>query len=246
MASGGYGEDPRLKFTKSMIRSVLMSVKEGVLASRFLSDYRGITCENIPYKTLGYSTLEEFINSMPDVVLVRTVRGELTYFAVADEATQHIHDLIAKQKTAPKKSKPMKKIVSRFPRHHSHGIRAFSPRPLRPDFLVTQRHVSTYRSAFSDSPQYFTPPKARYPILPTPSFNLSELSPLTVTVGGDSSTIHRRIITGRQISQEGKDAIKAALSQKSPSSRKASSYQIPPRFQKQHSAADRPVAGKIV
>ncbi len=33
-------------------------------------DYRGLTCEILPFKELGYSTLDEFLKSVPDVVVM--------------------------------------------------------------------------------------------------------------------------------------------------------------------------------
>ena len=46
------------------------------------------------------------------VAIVSRVHGELTYFAVADQSTQHLQNLIQRQKSNPKKSKSFKKVYS--------------------------------------------------------------------------------------------------------------------------------------
>lgn len=95
-----------LEEVKSMLRAVLMSCKEGVPAHVLQRDYREVTQEPLPFKKLGFSNLDDFINSIPDVVRVRRNKeGEVVYHAVANEETAHIHSLVSKQKSTKKKKK---------------------------------------------------------------------------------------------------------------------------------------------
>ncbi|KAK7489405.1 hypothetical protein BaRGS_00019349 [Batillaria attramentaria] len=202
------GEDEKqLKSTKAMIRSVLISEKDGVPASRFMGDYRGITGENIPYKNFGYKSLEDFIRSIPDVVYARTGRGgELTYFAVADEATAHIQKLVSKQKS--KKTKPVRRGPARYPKAHSQFRKGgHSSAPYRPS------------SGFSTP---FAKPKMRSPPYGG-AFSSADVSPLMVTVrstsgnGLDQRLIERRAVPGinggRKMATR---ALRAAFGEKGP------------------------------
>ncbi|KAL3890207.1 hypothetical protein ACJMK2_002499, partial [Sinanodonta woodiana] len=107
----------QLKMIKSMLRSTLISSKEGIPARTLLRDYENLTQEPLSFKSLGFSSLEEFIQSIPDVVEVRrNAAGEIILHAVADESNKHILKLVSKQKmkktrklSAPRKLSPMTK-----------------------------------------------------------------------------------------------------------------------------------------
>merc|ERR1712029_1119937 len=62
-------EDPGslLVKTKKYLRSALLSTKGGVPAEQVYRDYRDLVGEGIPYRRLGYETLENFLTSVPDV-----------------------------------------------------------------------------------------------------------------------------------------------------------------------------------
>ncbi|XP_013385741.1 tudor domain-containing protein 7A-like [Lingula anatina] len=95
-----------LNGVKSMLRAVLQSSKEGVVAARLPGEYRGITGDPLPFKRLGYCTAEEFLRTLPDVVSARHNRdGELTYFAVADDSTAHIQRMVSAQRSNKSKKK---------------------------------------------------------------------------------------------------------------------------------------------
>ncbi|XP_070208882.1 tudor domain-containing protein 7B-like isoform X2 [Littorina saxatilis] len=252
----GVDESPVLKNTKACIRSVLMSCKEGVAASRFFYDYRDVTGESIPYQKLGFANVGNFIKSIPDVVCARTFGGEVTYFAVADAATQHIQSLIQRQKSNPKKSKSLRKGAARIPKFHSQVGRFMSSRGGHrpgPPFRPPPNNVSGFAQ-----PRHFG---LRSPL--ANSFNSSDFSPLTVTVrsrlGGveDERTIDRRegANGGRFMASS---ALKAAVREKKSELLQpvgpSRNYELPPRFQKMQSggvvtntggASDRPIAGRV-
>uniref|UniRef100_A0A673AMX0 Tudor domain containing 7 a n=1 Tax=Sphaeramia orbicularis TaxID=375764 RepID=A0A673AMX0_9TELE len=87
---------------EKMLRAVLQSSKNGVSIRSLQSDYRSLCGESIPFKKLGFSTLEEYLQSIPSVVHLEHRMGELRCFAVVCKATAHIAELVARQKSSKK------------------------------------------------------------------------------------------------------------------------------------------------
>ncbi|XP_070841564.1 tudor domain-containing protein 7A [Chaetodon trifascialis] len=87
---------------KKMLRSVLQSSKDGVSVSRLQSEYRSLCGETIPLKKLGYSRLEDYLQSIPSVVHLQYHNGELRCFATVCQETAHIAELVAKQRSSKK------------------------------------------------------------------------------------------------------------------------------------------------
>lgn len=114
-------DDPQnlLVKTKRYLRSCLLSTKGGVPAEQVYRDYRELVGEGIPYRRLGFDSLETFLTSVPDVCRIsRRPTGEVVVVAVADESTKHIQDLVSKQASkSKKKAKP--KRPSRKPMQQS-------------------------------------------------------------------------------------------------------------------------------
>ncbi|KAL3890208.1 hypothetical protein ACJMK2_002681 [Sinanodonta woodiana] len=96
--------DQQLKMVKSMLRATLISSKDGIPADTLLRDYEELTMEPLPFKSLGFSSLEEFIQSIPDVVeVIRNADGYTIYKAVACRSNKHILELVQRQKSRGKK-----------------------------------------------------------------------------------------------------------------------------------------------
>lgn len=128
-------EEKLMKQTKSMLRAVLISAPRGVVARRLQAEYKSITGTSIPYHRLGYSSLEDFLRSIPDVIHARPgTTGELTFFGVADSSTEHIAKLVSKQrkpKLSRARSTPPRAF---FPRQnkffgHRSPMKPSGPRP---------------------------------------------------------------------------------------------------------------------
>ena len=99
------GNEKELAMVKGLLRSVLMSSKEGVPAHVLQRDYREQTFESLPFQKFGFRNLDAFIESMPDVVRIkRTPAGEI-YHAVADETTAHISKMVSKQRSNKKRTR---------------------------------------------------------------------------------------------------------------------------------------------
>ena len=84
---------------KKDIRALLISAPLGVPAQIFAKDYRQMNGKEIPYREIGYRSLDDFIWSIPDVVRVGMgPTGLVTFYPVATKETQHIVNMIKKQK----------------------------------------------------------------------------------------------------------------------------------------------------
>ena len=85
---------------KRTVRALLISAKHGCTPKQLLSDYKRITGECLPYETLGYSTFMQYVKSIPDVVQITSQQGMTVLRGIADESTDHIAKMVARQKTA--------------------------------------------------------------------------------------------------------------------------------------------------
>jgi hypothetical protein len=66
----------------------------------------------IPYQDLGYRSLEQFLNSLPDVSVQLGHGGEMILHAIPNKNTEHIAALVSKQKSPSKKSRSTGRNVS--------------------------------------------------------------------------------------------------------------------------------------
>ncbi|GFU34920.1 tudor domain-containing protein 7 [Nephila pilipes] len=111
------------------LRSVTQSCKGGVPLTRLERDYRDLLGTRIPFKELGYNTLEGFIRDIPDVIcLKKNWEGQLMAEGVADASTAHIASLVSRQKQSKPPSRGNRKpYLSRrggsSTRHRSRGSR---------------------------------------------------------------------------------------------------------------------------
>ncbi|GBM55232.1 hypothetical protein AVEN_158118-1 [Araneus ventricosus] len=83
------------------LRSVTQSCKGGVPLYRLERDYKDLLGTPIPYRELGFNSLETFIQDIPDVIsLKRNREGQFMAEGVADAATAHIASLVSRQRQA--------------------------------------------------------------------------------------------------------------------------------------------------
>ena len=61
------GSPALLERTRRNLRSVLMSEKLGVPLELLARDYRQLVGEDLPWTGLGFPTLQELLDSLPDV-----------------------------------------------------------------------------------------------------------------------------------------------------------------------------------
>ncbi|KAG8512179.1 Tudor domain-containing protein 7, partial [Galemys pyrenaicus] len=88
-----------------MLRAVLQSHKNGIALPRLQGEYKSLTGDWIPFKQLGYPSLEAYLRSVPAVVRIETTRsGEITCYAVACTETARIAQLVARQRSSKRKT----------------------------------------------------------------------------------------------------------------------------------------------
>ena len=82
---------------KKYLRSILLASKGGVPGAQVVAKYKDIVGESVPYRRFNFNSLEEFLQSIPDVCRI-TVRGrEVMVVGVETPETKHIKDLIQRQ-----------------------------------------------------------------------------------------------------------------------------------------------------
>ncbi|XP_060571770.1 tudor domain-containing protein 7-like isoform X2 [Ruditapes philippinarum] len=207
-------EEEEIKKVKSLLRSVLIGVKEGVLATRLQKEYKEIVGENIPYLKMGFPSFEKFILSMPDVARIDRRGGDIMIKAVADKSTSHIQALVSKQR-----SKRVNKPVRR-PRGGG-GSRFLPP-----------RGSSQYRPP--RTPIHHMP-RTTLPSFVSPPFQQS-LTPVTISVGSGNRTIRvgANPMFNKAMSEANNDRIINRPGQQ------ASRFEVPPRFRKRIGGASPP------
>ncbi|KAJ2947850.1 hypothetical protein O0L34_g9639 [Tuta absoluta] len=86
------------------LRATLISVKGALTIRQANIDYKALLGEPIPYKRLGYATLEKLFLDVPGFK-VSQQNGEWYVDAIASQETQHIAAMVSKQKGSKKSVK---------------------------------------------------------------------------------------------------------------------------------------------
>ncbi|XP_027041695.1 tudor domain-containing protein 7-like [Pocillopora damicornis] len=191
--------------TDIMLRSVLVSVGRTGLALRWLDkEYKSITYSAIPYQEMGFSSLEKYIKSIPEVAtLSRDADGEYVVHGVPSEADKHVAKLIAKQKKPKRKAKAKarrpvhasmhKSGVGRSVALHRAPVRK-SPQAASSRVSVAPSRVGVAPSRFGTTPR-FVPPR----MMRAPGTNTSV----------DRNGVEQQI--AQQIQQQAKNMVAASL-----------------------------------
>ena len=138
--------------TKKALRALLISAPRGVPKRLLWTDYKMVIGKELPFRNLGFSSLEDFIHGIPDVIRVGPgVNGEPTLFPVVTSETEQIARFVATQKKPKlKKSLAPPAIVapsklSGFSAKSSFGRSRTRSRP---------KNVNSFSS--SRNPRYFS------------------------------------------------------------------------------------------
>ncbi|KAJ7397978.1 Tudor domain-containing protein 7 [Pitangus sulphuratus] len=87
------------------LRAVLHAFKNGIRLSELQSEYKSLTNELIPFRHLGYDTLEGYLESIPGVVRMEENKmGEVVCHAVSCSETVRVAQLVARQRSSKKKT----------------------------------------------------------------------------------------------------------------------------------------------
>ncbi|XP_037828317.1 tudor domain-containing protein 5 isoform X2 [Lucilia sericata] len=91
-------EKSALNEVKAILKSLVLSSPEKITIEKLNRDYRDVEGQFIPFRRLGYGNLEEFLRSIPDTLRVFGSGPTAMVCFVANEKSDHIHDMIMKQK----------------------------------------------------------------------------------------------------------------------------------------------------
>ena len=92
-----------LERTKKSLRSVLMAEKDNLALSMLEKEYYDMYEESIPWRRLLFSSLEDFLRSIPSVCRVTNIGFSAFVSAVTDQNTHHIRQMVAVTKKKGKK-----------------------------------------------------------------------------------------------------------------------------------------------
>lgn len=96
------------------LRATLISVKGALTIKQCNRDYRELQGEWIPFKKLGYPSLDKLFLDVPGFKVTQN-NGEWYVDAIASQETQHIATMVARQKSS-KKATPKLNYLNRFPK----------------------------------------------------------------------------------------------------------------------------------
>lgn len=87
---------------ETILSSILATQKDGLPLQALDDEYQANVGTSIPYQELGYDTLAEFLESVPEVVsLQRAPDGEIVAHAAYNAMTAHVTKMVAEQKPGP-------------------------------------------------------------------------------------------------------------------------------------------------
>lgn len=92
-----------LEEDKIIIRSLLISFKDGCTLTCFKKEYQKMIGNHLPFKKFGYKNEIEYLKAIPDVVRISYCGNDPHLMCVPDEKSIHIHKLVSKQKPSKHK-----------------------------------------------------------------------------------------------------------------------------------------------
>ncbi|XP_061385760.1 tudor domain-containing protein 7 [Danaus plexippus] len=123
------------------LRATLLSVKGAITIKQCNRDYRELQGEWIPFKKLGYPTLEKLFQDVPGFKITQ-VNGDWVVDAIASQETQHIASMVARQKTNKKQIIKLNH-TNRFPKKQGSWRKP----------THTSNYTSSYNNQYSN--QYY-------------------------------------------------------------------------------------------
>lgn len=92
------------------IRALLMSSPAALTIEELRRDFHNFMDRPIPFRDLGYSSLEDMLHDMTEVINITYKRGMMCLEVIPDDTTRHIAKLVSKQKISnPQKYATMRR-----------------------------------------------------------------------------------------------------------------------------------------
>ncbi|KAM3967660.1 tudor domain-containing protein 7 tapas [Aphomia sociella] len=121
------------------LRATLLSVKGAITIKQCNRDYRELQGDWIPFKKLGYPTLDKLFLDIPGFKVSQT-NGEWFVDAIASQDSQHIAAMVSRQKSS-KKANIKLSYPNRFPKKQGSW---------RKPSASTNHHPASYNSQYSN------------------------------------------------------------------------------------------------
>ncbi|XP_017466916.1 PREDICTED: uncharacterized protein LOC108359525 isoform X2 [Rhagoletis zephyria] len=146
-----------LQEVKAIIKSLVLSSPDAMSVDALNRDYRSTEGSPIPYKKLGFQTLEAFLRSIPDTVNVYGSGLSATVCIVLNEKSDHIHKMVCQQrKTRTRtRAKPPRLRVSQCDFTNFNKSRSAGQKPVSKRYTGDSLPTSNIR--FSHSASRSTP-----------------------------------------------------------------------------------------
>ncbi|XKL62677.1 hypothetical protein PGB90_002510 [Kerria lacca] len=109
------------------IKACINSSQRQTSLSELSRDYKSVLGDSIPFRSLGYSSLEQLIRTVPDLKIT-SIGNELYIDVKPDEKTMHITKLVRGQKSSKKKkgSKYGKSVYRPFSQPYSSSSKSYN------------------------------------------------------------------------------------------------------------------------
>ncbi|CAG9856743.1 unnamed protein product [Phyllotreta striolata] len=98
---------------KRNLRGILTANPRAMTIRQLNAEYYTLVGYNIPYKQMGYHTLEDFLHSIPDTVQVQGSGAYALVNIVLSQKSSHVLELVAKQKKQPLKRNTRMPVANR-------------------------------------------------------------------------------------------------------------------------------------
>jgi len=116
--------DKLRKQAVTLIRSLLISSKGGVPIEKLNRDYREMIGKYIPWRDLGYTSLEEFLDQSPDMCRIAYTPTGIMVRGVVTSADAHVASLVSRQSSKQKRSARTAKMP---PARRPNNMRPWQP-----------------------------------------------------------------------------------------------------------------------
>jgi len=116
--------DKLRKQAVTLIRSLLISSKGGVPIEKLNRDYREMIGKWIPWRDLGYTSLEEFLDQSPDMCRIAYTPTGIMVRGVVTSADAHVASLVSRQSSKQKRSARTAKMP---PARRPNNMRPWQP-----------------------------------------------------------------------------------------------------------------------
>ncbi|KAF1741454.1 hypothetical protein MXB_3537, partial [Myxobolus squamalis] len=137
---------------KKSIRAILISTQNNLTGSEISSIYQELMFTEIPLKKHGFETLDGLICNFPSIAIpVSVINKKIVYSAVSNSATQHIAEMVNKQKKSLYKPQRRQIQNNNFtarnrPLNTRNCIQHFTS--LNARYSEPKQHIPTYKNLY--------------------------------------------------------------------------------------------------